>query len=180
MGKTTKLPVFFTLRNGGDKVLSWKKMLPLIILMVVLFVNLAISIARFNSYTTFMGDFKANLYATNITESSSEANITFKIAGQSGMMAKNAYFSEASCLLMINGHSLGVYQFPTEGILGQFNGKSLVATATFNFSGDYYKEISKFPSTPLKYTLYIVTHFLTGNHDTRGTLVFEGTIKEAK
>ncbi len=159
---------------------TWKRMLPLIILMVVLFVNLAISIARFNSYTAFMGDFKANLYATHVTRSASEISITFEIVGQSGIMAKNAYFSEASFLLTSNGHSLGVYQFPTEGILGQFDGKSLVATATFNFSGDYYQEVSKFPSVPLKYTLYIVTHFLTGSHNTRGTLMFEGDVKEVK
>ncbi len=148
--------------------------------MVVLFVNLAISIARFNSYTTFMGDFKANLYATNITKTASKVSITFEIAGQSGMMAKNAYFSEASCLLTMNGHLLGVCQFPTEGVLGQFDGKTLVATATFNFSGDYYQELSNFPSTPVEYTLYIVTHFLTGNHDTRGTLMFKGNVKEVK
>ncbi len=170
----------FSLRTAVINLFTWKRMLPLIILMVVLFVNLAISIARFNSYTTFMGDFKANLYATHVTKSASEVNITFEIVGQSGMMAKNAYFSESSCLLTADGHSLGVYQFPTEGILGQFDGKRLVATATFNFSGDYYQEVSKFPSTPLKYTLYIVTHFLTGNHDTRGTLMFEGDVKEVK
>lgn len=177
MAKITKLHVSFT-EKTVIPLLEWKKFIPLVFLILILFINLAISIARFNSYTTFMGDFKASLYTTNITKSASDMNITFEIIGKSGIMAKNAYFSEASILLTANGHSLGVYQFPTEGILGHFDGKTLVATATFNFSGDYYNDISN--PFKLKYTLYIVTHFLTGNHDTRGVLVFEGDVEEAK
>ncbi|WP_161847976.1 hypothetical protein [Athalassotoga saccharophila] len=153
--------------------LDWKRFLPFGLLLVLLFVNLAISIARFNSYTTFMGDFKAELYSTSITKSASETRITFEIVGNSGFTAKNAYFSEASCVLSANGKSLGVFQFPSDGILGVFDGKRLVATATFNFPND---ELS----SKLNYTMYLVTHFLTGNHDTRGTMVFEGVVKEMK
>ncbi len=154
--------------------LDWKRFLPFFLLLAVLFLNLAISIARFNSYTTFMGDFKANLYSIAMTKSASETKITFEILGQSGPVAKNAYFSEASCVLTSKGKPLGVFQFPSDGILGTFNGKTLVATATFNFP------IGLSPDGTINYTLYLVTHFLTGNHNTRGTLVFEGVVREMK
>lgn len=150
----------------------------MIILAAILAVNLVISITRFTSYSAFMGDFKAALYVTKITKQASKTSVNFEIIGKSGFMAKNAYFSGASCVLSIDGQPLGIYQFSSNGVLGQFDGKDLTATATFDFSGDYAREISKFPSSPLKYTLYIVTHFLTGYHDTRGTFLFEGTAKE--
>ncbi len=174
MVKVIRLRVSFT-RKTVVPLLDWKRFFPFVLLLVVLFVNLATEIARFNSYTTFMGEFKANLYSTTITKSASETRITFEIIGNSGLNAKNAYFSEASCVLSTDGKSLGVFQFPSEGILGIFDGKTLVATATFNFPND---ELSS--NKPIKYTLYLVTHFLTGNHDTRGTLMFEGVVKEVK
>lgn len=149
----------------------------MIILIVILATNLTISIARFASYSAFMGNFKAELYATEITKSASNVSVNFEIVGKSGFTAKNAYFSGASCVFSMNGNSLGIYQFSSNGILGQFDGKNLIANATFDFSGDYAKEISKFPSSTLKYTLYIVTHFVTGDHNTRGTLLFEGSCK---
>ncbi len=155
-----------------------KKLALFIAVSIVIFVNLAISVARFTGYSSFMGDFTLNVYVTSMSKSASSTTVMIKLAGKSGIEAKNAYFSQAALMMKIGNKSLGVQQFQTNGIVGEFDGKTFVATSDFTFTGDRMMAIDEFPGKPLDYRVFLTTHFITGDHNTRGTMFFEGQIKK--
>uniref|UniRef100_A0A7V3RDB9 Uncharacterized protein n=1 Tax=Mesoaciditoga lauensis TaxID=1495039 RepID=A0A7V3RDB9_9BACT len=157
---------------------TFKRLVLFIVVSLIIFVNLAISVARFTSYTNFMGDFKLKVYATSITKDASKVTVGIKLVGDSGVLAKNAYFSQAALAFSIGNKTLGVLQIPTTGMIGEFDGRTFVATSYFVFTGNEAVAFEKFPSEPLNYQIYLITHFLTGTHDTRGTMFFKGEIKQ--
>ncbi len=148
----------------------------------VIFVNLAIQLARFNSVSVFMNDFKFRPTVESVTQGATEAKMILGINCESSVNTGYAYVSDIQLFLSSGGTDLGYHLLMSDmGMLGTFDGRTMSATSSVNFTEDQFSNFEKlYGKDPIDYKAYVVVHMVMGNADMRNILYFKGRLKEGK
>ncbi len=139
----------------------------------VVLMNLAVQIARFDSYTKFMKGLKMDVALIKVDKAASSTTLTFKFTVHSNEKKAHAYISSIQLMLKNGNEDLGYYP-----IVGSQDMLSSFENGVFT-SSQYIvvpKRITKIST--LSYKAYAEVHFQVGRHDLRSVPLFEGTVIE--
>lgn len=146
----------------------------------VLFMNLAIQIARFSSYNTFLKQMKFDVYLVRVSQSSTSVVLELRFQGQSTNRQKMAYISSIQLLMKIGNKDLGYHPIVgNQGMIGEFISGKFVAKADVKLSGPQAANFKKeFRKSKITYTGYLEIHVLQDGHDLRSVPAIKGVIQE--
>ncbi len=146
----------------------------------VLFVNLAIQVARFSSYNTFLKQMKFNVHLVKVSQSSTSVILGLRFIGQSIDRQEMAYISSIQLLMEIGDKDLGYHPIiGSQGMIGEFTNGRFVAKANVELSNSQAVNFRKnFKKSKITYTGYLEIHVLQGGHDLRSVPEIKGVIQE--
>ncbi len=157
---------------------SFKRTIFFLIIAFVLFANLAIQIARFNSLTTFLRGLRVDISLVEFSTSTTSVDMKIRLKGESSVMQKGAYVSGVQLFLKIGFADLGYHRIVGNGgMIGRFKGKTFSSIENVKLTGYEMKNFeTNFEKMPLRYSGYMIIHTLSGGHDLRSVMPIEGII----
>lgn len=164
--------------------MSFKKSAFFIAISAFIAVNLAIQIARFSSYTSFMKNLKLTLAITNVEKAATSAKATFSFDIRTKEKRVRAYVSGIQLLLKTKGADLGYHLIVgDQENIGNFRNGKFHYACGITFSSDQASNLLnalKNQKTQIEYTAYVEMHVTQGSHDLRSVPEFVGNVKVKK
>ncbi len=164
--------------------MSLKKSAFFIAISAFIAVNLAIQIARFSSYTSFMKNLKLSLAITHVEKAATSVKATFSFNLQTKEKNVRAYVSGIQLLLKTKDTDLGYHLIVgDQANLGNFENGKFHYVCDVTFLSDQTSNLLnalKKQKTQIEYTAYVETHVTQGTHDLRSVPEFTGNINVKK
>lgn len=161
---------------------SLRRMALLLTVTGIIFVNLAIQLARFDSVSVFMNDFRFSPVVESVTQGATEAKMILGVNCESSVNTGYAYVSNVQLFLNSGNSDLGYHLLMSDmGMLGTFSGKTMDATSVVKFQEDQFPLFKEhYGKDPIDYKAYVVVHMVMGNSDMRNILYFTGKLGGVK
>jgi hypothetical protein len=158
--------------------MSLKKSLFFIAISALIAVNLAIQIARFNSYTLFMKGLKFNIGITELQQSSTDVKAAFSFDLQTNEEKVHAYVSGIQLVLKAKNVDLGYHPIVgDQSMLGEFkNGKFHYVSEIEFLDGQATNLLIFSKKRDIDYKAYVELHVTQGGHDLRSVPMFVGKV----
>ncbi len=153
----------------------------LIAISALIAVNLAIQIARFNSYTLFMKGLNLKIEMTDLQKSATNVKAKFSFDLTTKEKETHAYVSGIQLLLKIGDADLGYHPIVgDQDMLGEFKDGKFHYTTTIKFSNAQATDLLAFlGKKKISYKAYVELHVVQGRHNLRSVPPLQGNVMEA-